>query len=75
MGYARLFPDTIDVLVTLCCDYGYCAMPKVARAAAGQIRAVDPAFSVRRYAQSQPYEDQAVLGHIVESLRQAGLSD
>ncbi|WP_436638032.1 adenylate/guanylate cyclase domain-containing protein [Microbaculum sp. FT89] len=72
---ARLFPDNIDVLVTLCCDYGYCAMPKAARAAAGQILAADPAFSIDRYAQSQPYKDRAVLGHIVESLRQAGLAD
>jgi len=71
----RLFPDNVEVLTTLCCDYSLSSMSKEADAVARQILAVDPTFSIARYAQNQPYKDQDVLDRIVESLRSAGLPE
>lgn len=71
----QLFPDDLDGLVTLCCDYDLSSMPADAEAMAQQILSTDPAFSVVRYAESQPYADQAVSNRIVESLKRAGLPE
>jgi TolB-like protein len=70
-----LFPDDLDVLVTLCCDYDWSSMSTEAETVARQILAADPSFSIARYAESQPYKDKAVLDRIIESLSRAGLPE
>jgi TolB-like protein len=70
---ARLFPDDLDGLTTLCCDYILSQSMKEARQVAKDIRRCDPSFSIARYAESQPYKDKATLDRIVENLECAGL--
>ena len=69
----QLFPEDLDLLVTLCSDYELSAMPSQAETVAKQIIDIDPTFTVSRYADAQPYSDRAVLNRIVESLTRAGL--
>ena len=72
---AQLFPDDLDGLVTLCCDYSLSSMPAKAEAVAKKILSAEPAFSVVRYAESQPYADHDVSDRIVECLKRAGLPE
>lgn len=69
----RLAPDTLDALVTLCSDYSLASMHHDAKRIGRQIVRIDPSFSVKRYADGQPYKDKAMLQRIVDGLSSAGL--
>jgi TolB-like protein len=71
----RLFPEDLDSLITLCCDYILSASTREARRVAQQVQRSHPSFSVARYAESQPYKDKVALDRIVESLKRAGLPE
>ncbi len=44
-----------------------------ARRAAGTVKKIQPEFTLAKFAESQPYEDQRQLNRLLEQLRQAGL--
>ena len=44
-----------------------------ARRAAGTVKKIQPEFTLAKFAESQPYEDQRQLDRLLEQLRQAGL--
>ena len=43
--------------------------------AARDALAIDPAFSLVRYAYTQPYKDTSTLDRLIKNLREAGLPD
>jgi adenylate cyclase len=70
----RAKPDDVDarlVLIETCLGAGDGG---AAREFAGEIRKLQPGFSLSQWAERQPYRDPAVLERIVAALREAGLS-
>jgi hypothetical protein len=46
-----------------------------ARRVVGEVRKLDPALTLTRYAQAQPFRDESVVARIAADLRAAGLPD
>jgi adenylate cyclase len=68
-------PDYIHAHITLAVAYAAARRIEEARAAAAEVRRIEPDFSVGIYARAQPYRDEQELARIVEGLRAAGLPD
>jgi class 3 adenylate cyclase/TolB-like protein len=71
----RVDPINLESHVLLCTDYYFSGQHEEACRIAREISAIDPSFSVSRYAATLPYKDGATLGRIVEALRETGLTD
>jgi tetratricopeptide (TPR) repeat protein len=72
---ARLSPDDLDARLVLCSAYIRAGQVEQAHSTAREILAIDPVFSITRYAESQPYRDRAALKRLVDNLKQAGLPE
>lgn len=71
----QLSPGDRDARLILCSDHGLAGRRQEAQTLAQEVVAIDPDFSVARYADSQPYKDTATLERLVDSLREAGLPE
>jgi len=69
----RLSPDDGDARLVLCSGYSLAGQHQQARKVAQQIVAIEPQFSLARYAETQPYKDAEALTLLVDSLKAAGL--
>ena len=65
--------DNIDALLILAGAHAALGNDAEARSAALEVRSVKPDFSLEQYAATQPYHDTALLEHLLENLRRAGL--
>ena len=70
-----LNPDDIYARLALAASYSAEGWRSGARDVAEEILRIDPEFSVRRFANDQPYRDKETLEHYIEELRDAGLPD
>lgn len=70
-----LNPDNIYARLALAASYSAEGWQSGARHVAEEILKIDPEFSVRRFAEDQPYRDKEMLQHYVEELSDAGLPD
>ncbi|MGI9592242.1 MAG: tetratricopeptide repeat protein [Myxococcota bacterium] len=68
-----LAPDNVDARVVLVASLVETGRLDAAAEIAREILALDPDFSVARFAGSQPYRDPAVLDRLVDALRRAGV--
>jgi adenylate cyclase len=68
-------PGDRDLRIVLCGAYGLAGQPQRARPVAEAIVAAEPGFSIRKYVESQPYKEAAMLQRLSDSLRQAGLPE
>jgi tetratricopeptide (TPR) repeat protein len=59
----------------LSATYAQAGRLEQARAAAKEYSAANPNFSIKRWAELEPYENPADLKHYVQGLRKAGLPD
>ena len=64
--------DTIAYMV-LASSCQLAGREEEARAAAGDLLKINPAFSLERLAQTTPHKDRAVADRFIEALRKAGL--
>jgi adenylate cyclase len=71
----RIEEPSAEPCLILAGGYAELGDPKKAAAAVAKIFAIEPTFSLARWAQVQPYKDPAHLERILGSLRKAGLSD
>jgi TolB-like protein len=71
----KISPSDIEARLILCSDYYLADQREKAASVAQEIVAIDPQFSVAKYAESQPYKDQETLSRLVENLRGAGLPE
>ncbi|MCA1492044.1 adenylate/guanylate cyclase domain-containing protein [Ensifer sp. NBAIM29] len=69
----KLNPGDCDALLVLCSNYSLLGQRQQAGKLAQEIVAIEPKFSLGRYAESQPYKDEEALARLIESLRAAGL--
>jgi adenylate cyclase len=69
----RLSPEDLNARLILCSDYGFAGQHQQARKVAQEIVAIEPKFSLAKYAESQHYKDGQALTRLVDSLRAAGL--
>jgi adenylate cyclase len=65
--------DNVDALLILAGAHAALGNDDEAREAALGTRTLKPDFSLQRYAATQPYRDPALLQHLLENLRKAGL--
>lgn len=70
-----LAPDSVTARVILAASFVESGRFDVAKEAVHEILSIDPAFTLTRFADSQPYQDPGVLSRLIESLQQAGLGD
>lgn len=70
----RMKPDDIDARLVLIESSLAAGDAVAARELAGDVRKLQPDFSLAKWAERQPYRDPAVLERIVGRLREAGLS-
>ena len=71
----RLKPDDLDARFVLIGAYQSVGREARAREIAREVLAIQPDFSLTRWAPMQPYRDPTTLERIVDSLRRAGLPD
>lgn len=71
----RLSPGDRDARLILCSDYSLAGQRQQAQRLAQEIIAIEPTFSIAKYAESQPYRHDATLRRLVDSLRKAGLPE
>jgi adenylate cyclase len=71
----ELAPDSLNARVVLAASLVETGRLDAAREAAREILAMDPGFTIERFAGSQPYRDPATLARLVDSARTAGLDD
>ncbi len=71
----RMAPGDRDTRLILCSDYSRSGQREQAQRLAQEVVAIDPAFSVAKYAESQPYRDGETLRRLVADLREAGLPE
>jgi class 3 adenylate cyclase/TolB-like protein len=70
-----LNPRDLDARLILCSDYVLTGQQKQARELAEEIARIDPAFSLAKYTEHQPYRNRETLQRLVENLREAGLAE
>jgi adenylate cyclase len=66
-------PDDVNARLVLTASLVQTGRVEAAREAAQEVRAVDPDFTLERFARVQPYRDAGTLARLVETLAQAGL--
>ncbi len=71
----ELNPKDIDSRLILCSDYEIAGLAEQAKKAAREIIEIDPTFSLSKYADTQPYKDEAALERLIDGLRKAGLPE
>jgi tetratricopeptide (TPR) repeat protein len=71
----RLNPADLDAHLILCGDLSLAGQSQQAGKEAQEILAIDPRFSLARYAESQPYRNPATLERLIGNLRESGLPD
>jgi adenylate cyclase len=69
----ELAPDSVNARVVLAASLMETGRLDAAREAASEILAMEPGFTLRRFATSQPYREPAALQRLVDSAREAGL--
>jgi tetratricopeptide (TPR) repeat protein len=69
----ELSPNDRDALLVLCSDYGLAGQWERARQLAEGVVRIDPAFSIAKYAEGQPYRNKETLDRLTESYKRAGL--
>lgn len=67
--------DDIEARTILCSDHVLAGTLNNARQFAGEIKSIDPDFSLAAYARNQPFRSTATLERLVDCLRTAGLPD
>ena len=72
---SELNPKDIDSRLILCSDYGLAGFPDQAEKLAREIIEIDPTFSLSKFADTQPYKDEATQNRLIDSLRKAGLPE
>jgi tetratricopeptide (TPR) repeat protein len=72
---AQLSPNDVANRPILVSAYAASDRLDLAREVADEINRMDPSFSVSRYADRQPYRNEAFLSRVASDLRTAGLSD
>ena len=70
-----LAPDSVDARIVLAAALVETGRLDAARHAAPEILSIDPGFTLKRFSDSQPYREPAVLEHLLDTLREAGLGD
>ena len=70
-----LAPDNVDARVVLVASLVETGRLDAAAEIAREILALDPDFTLARFAASQPYRDPAVLERLVDALRRAGVQE
>jgi adenylate cyclase len=65
----RLNPEDLDARLVLCSDYSLAGQHLQARKVAQEIVAIEPTFSLAKYAENQHYKDGQALTRLVHSLR------
>jgi adenylate cyclase len=68
-----LAPDSVDARLVLAASLVETGRIEAAREAAQEILEIDPAFTLKQFADSQPYREPAVLKQLIDTLRKAGL--
>ena len=63
----------IDAHVILCGDYKFSGFLEEAKRSAREIINLDPKFSLDKYADTQPYKNEATLNRLIDDLREVGL--
>ncbi len=63
----------IDAHVILCGDYKFSGLLEDAKNSAREIINLDPHFSLDKYADTQPYKNEATLNRLIDDLREVGL--
>jgi class 3 adenylate cyclase/TolB-like protein len=71
----RLNPADCDARLVLCSDYVLAGQRQEAQRVGQEIVGLDAAFSIARYAESQPYKDGDRLRRLLDTFREAGLPD
>ena len=71
----EMSPKDIDSRLILCSDFGFSGLREQAELTAREIVEIDPEFSLAKYAETQPYKDEATLTHLLDALRKAGLPE
>ena len=71
----ELSPTDLDAHIILCSDYGATGLREEAEKTTNEIMRIDPTFSIAKYLEDQPYQDEVILNRLAESLRSAGLPD
>jgi adenylate cyclase len=71
----RLNLSDRDVRLILCSDYSLTGQRHQAQRAGQEIVAMEPMFSLAKYADSQPYKHEETLRRLIDSLREAGLPE
>jgi len=71
----RLDPDYIYTYIVLAVAYAELGREQTARAVAENILRIEPKYSLRTFAESQPFRDAEVLDRHIEGLRKAGLPE
>ncbi len=71
----RLSPRDLDARLILCSDYNIADRREQAQRLASDIVNIDPAFSIAKYLEYQPYKDKETLRRLAENLREAGLAE
>jgi tetratricopeptide (TPR) repeat protein len=66
-------PNDVMAYLVLASSYQLAGREEEARAAAGEILRINPAFSLERLAKTSPHKDRAVVERFIEALRKAGL--
>jgi adenylate cyclase len=66
-------PDSQFSHIGLTATYSKLGRGEEARAAAAEVLRINPKFSLKQWAKTHMYKDQADLDHFVEALRRAGL--
>lgn len=69
----RLSPEDLDARLVLCSDYSLAGQHQQARKVAQDIVAIEPKFSLTKYAESKHYKDGQALTRLVDNLSAAGL--
>ena len=68
-----LAPDNVNLRLVLAASLAETGRLESAREAGREIYSIDPSFTLKRYAPSQPYRDPATLERLLGTLRLTGL--
>ncbi len=63
----------LDAHLILCGDYMISGFLEEAKSLAREIIKLDPKFSLDKYADTQPYKNEATLNRLIDDLREVGL--
>lgn len=70
-----LAPDSIDARLLLIASLVETGRLDVAKETGREILSIDPSFTLNRFSDSQPYQDDVVLKRLIDSVRRAGLRE